>query len=149
MTNTENKAQAKTAAPDMDISATVREATEQGVEQARKAYEHIKSTAEETTNSLESSFNTATKGGADFNRKLIDAVRSNFDATFSFAQDMIGVKNPQDALDIQTKFMQAQFETLTQQSKEIAEFAGDVAKKAVQPIQDNATKAFKDLSQGK
>ncbi|MBZ0218027.1 MAG: phasin [Fimbriimonadaceae bacterium] len=148
MTKTESKAQAGTTA-EMDLTATVREATEQGVEQARKAYEQIKSTAEETTNSLETSFNTATKGGADFNRKVIDAVRHNFDATFAFAQDMIGVKTPQDALEVQSKFMQHQFETLTRQGKEIAEFAGDVVKKSTQPIQDSATKAFKDMSQTK
>ena len=149
MTKTEGKPQAATQAADMDITATVRQATEQGVQQARQAYEQIKSTAEETTNSLETSFNTATKGSAEFNRKVIDAVRSNFDATFSFAQDMISVKTPQDALEIQTKFMQRQFEILSQQGKEIAEFAGDVVKKSAQPIQDTTTKAFKDLSPAK
>lgn len=146
MPNNNNKTQAETKSSEMDITATMREATEQGVEQAKKAYEQIKSTAEETTSALEESFTTATKGGADFNRKIIEAVRSNFDATFNFAQELIAVKTAQDALDIQTKFMQAQYETLTKQSQGIAEFAGDVAKKAAQPIQESTTKAFKDIS---
>ncbi len=146
MTKTNGATQTETKTAEMDFTATMRDATEQNVEQAKKACEQIKSTAEEATNSLESSFNTATKGGADFNRKIIDAVRSNFDATFSFAQDLVGVETAQDALVIQTKFMQTQYETLTKQSQEIAEFAGDIAKKAAQPIQENANKAFKDIS---
>ena len=143
------KARTKTETSEMDMTASMRQATEQSIAQAQTAYDQIKASAEETTNTLEASFNTATKGSADFNRKILDAVRSNFDATFSFAQDLIGVKDAQEALDVQSKFVQAQYQAMTNQAQDITEFAGDIAKKAAQPIQENATKAFQGLPSAK
>jgi len=141
-----NKTETKNIGPEADLTATLREATEKQVAQTREAYEQVKTTAEDMTNMLEDSFNTATRGTVDFNRRVIDVVRGNFDASFVFAQDMFGAKNAQEVLDIQSSYLQKQFETTSKQSKDLAEFAGDVARKTVQPFQENAARVFKDLN---
>jgi phasin family protein len=60
-----------------------------------------------------------------------------------FAQELIGVKTPSEALELWTAHAKNQFESLTAYSKELAELSQKVAAETAEPIKANASKLFK------
>ena len=78
--------------PTMEVPEAMREFAEKGVQQAKDAYDRMKTAAEEATNMLEDTYATASKGAAEFNLKALDALRANFNASFDYMQQLMGVK---------------------------------------------------------
>src|ERR1700704_4614249 len=79
--------------PHMEVPAAFREFAEKSVSQAKDSYERMKSAAEEATDVLEDTYATATKGASDYGLKVIEAVRTNTNATFDFATQIMTVKS--------------------------------------------------------
>src|SRR2546421_6527779 len=75
--------------PHMEVPAAFREFAEKSVSQAKDTYERMKSAAEEATDVLEGTYATATKGASDYGLKVIEAVRTNTNATFDFYADFV------------------------------------------------------------
>lgn len=132
-----------------DAVASLRQATEDSVKQVRATYEQFRTSAEDTTDMLEDTFATATKGAADLNRKVIEAAQANVNSAFDFARDLLGVKTLSDAVELQSAFARKQFETTTAQVKEIAELAGTVSQQTAKPLQDNVSKSIKGFGTAK
>jgi phasin family protein len=64
-------------------------------------------------------------------------------ANLDFAQALIGVKSPTEAIELWTSHAKTQFESLTAHTKELAELSQKVATETVEPIKANASKLFK------
>ena len=60
-----------------------------------------------------------------------------------FAQELLGIKSPSEALELCTAHTRKTFETLTAQAKELTELAQKVAAETVEPIKINAAKYYK------
>ena len=67
-------------------------------------------------------------------------------AAFDFAQELVGVKSPSEFFELSTNHSRKQFETLTEQAKELAMLAQKVTLATAEPIKASATKAFSQLS---
>lgn len=129
----------------VEVPAAVREFAEKGLEQARDGYARMKSVAEETTDAVEDTISTATKGCTDMNLKALDMAKTNVNATFDFWKSMFGAKTMSDMVELNTGFARTQYETMVAQSKELSELAGDVAKSSAAPMADTYKKAMKDF----
>jgi phasin len=129
--------------PAFEVPAAFREFAEKGVNQAKANWEKVKAATEETTDLLEDSYSTATKGAADYGLKVIEACRANTNAAFDFAGEMMNVKSLSEAVELSTSYARKQFEAMTVQSKELATLAQKVATETVEPIKDGITSAFK------
>src|SRR3954451_6898673 len=70
--------------PKLDIPVAFREFAEKGVSQAKDTYEKLKGAAEEATDVLEATYSNASKGATDYGLTLIEAGRTNSNATFDF-----------------------------------------------------------------
>ena len=70
--------------PKMEVPAAFREFAEKGIAQAKDGYEKIKAAAEETTDVLQDTYSTATKGASEYGSKMIEFSRANTNSAFDF-----------------------------------------------------------------
>jgi len=132
--------------PKMEIPAAFREFAEKGVSQAKEHYEKMKTAAEEATGVLEDTYASATKGATDYSRKVIELTRVNANAAFDFAGQLLAAKTFAEVVELTTAHARKQFETLSEQSKELATLAQKVATEAAEPLKEGMTKAAKKVS---
>ena len=128
--------------PSMEVPAAFRDLAEKGIAQAKGNYEKIKAVAEDTTDMLEDTYSTASKGISEYGLKVIEVSRSNTNASFDFATQLFGIKSFSDMVELTTTHARKQFEAFTAQGKELTAMAQQVATKTAEPIKDSVSKAF-------
>jgi phasin len=126
-----------------EVPEQMRALAEKGVSQARDNYAKFKDVAESHNSTIEAVFASASKGASEYSAKLMEMMKANTSATLDFAQELIGVKTPSEALELWTAHAKKQFETFTAYSKELAELSQKVAAETVEPIKTSASKLFK------
>ncbi len=129
--------------PNFEIPAAFREFAEKGVNQAKANWEKVKAATEETTDLLETSYATATKGASDYGMKVIEIGRANTNAAFDFAGQMLAVKTLSEAVELCTAHSRKQFDAFSTQSKELTGLAQKVTAESFEPIKDGMASAFK------
>ena len=85
---------------------------------------------------------TAVKGAQDYNAKLFEFAQNNTKAAIEFAQKLSGVKSPSDFIELSSDHSRKQFETLTEQTKELAALAQKVTLATVEPLKTGVIRAF-------
>jgi phasin len=129
--------------PNIEVPEMVREFAEKGVQQAKDVYARIKSAAEETTDVLEDTYASATKGATEFNLKALEALRVNVNASFDYARELMGSKTLADAVELSASHMRKQFEQLSAQTKTLSALAQKVATETAEPIKAGMSKTMK------
>ena len=132
--------------PKLEVPAAFREIAEKSVAQAKDAYERVKAAAEEATDLLEDTYTTAAKGAADYNLKVIEAARTNTNAAFDYARELLDVKSFSEVIELSTAHARKQFETVAAQSKDLAALAQKVATETTEPLKTGVTKAFRKVA---
>src|ERR1700732_3340226 len=112
--------------PKMEVPAAFREFAEKGVSQAKEHYEKMKTAAEEATDLLEGTYATASKGASEYGMKVIEAARTNTNAAFDFASELMNAKSFSDFVELSPAHSRKQFEALSAQSKQLAALAQTV-----------------------
>jgi phasin len=130
------------SSPKMDATQAFRATAEKGSAQAKEAFEKMTGAAAEATDLINNSYSTAVKGAQDYNTKVIEFVQANTEAALDFVQKLSGVKSPSDFIELSTDHSRKQFETLTEQTKELAALAQKVTLASVEPLKTGVTKAF-------
>jgi phasin len=128
--------------PKVEMPAAFREFAERGVAQAKESYEKMKAAAEEATDVLETTYSTASKGASDYGLKVIEVARTNTNAAFDFAGEVMAAKTLSEVVELTSAHARKQFEALTAQSKELSALAQKVATETAEPIKTGVTKAF-------
>ncbi len=128
------------------VPEQVRAFAEKGVSQAREGYQKLKEAAETNNGAMEAAYTSATKGAGDFTAKVIEIAKTNTESAFDFAQALLGVKSLPEAFELVNSHARKQFETLTTQSKDLADITQKVANETVEPIKAGAAKAFKTVA---
>jgi phasin len=108
---------------------------QEGVEKATAA-------AAEGTGAFKNSMSTAFKGVQDYNAKLLEFAHANTKSAFDFFQQLPGVKSPTELLELSTEHARTQFETLVEQTKQLASLAKSATVAAAEPIKAGGAKAF-------
>jgi len=128
--------------PNIEMPAAFREFAERGVAQAKDNYEKMKAAAEEATDLLETTYSTATKGASDYGLKVIEAARANTNAAFDFAGELLAAKTVSEVVELTGAHTRKQFETMTQQGKELSALMQKLASETTEPIKSGMTKVF-------
>ena len=130
-------------------STTKKDATEpfsamagNGSAQAKEVFEKMSAATADAAALIKDSYSTAVKGGQDYNNKILEFARTNTEAAFGFAQKLSAVKSPSDFMELSTEHSRKQFETLTEQTKELSALAQKVTLAAAEPFKASVTKAF-------
>jgi len=132
--------------PKVEMPAAFREFAERGVAQAKDTYEKMKAVAEEATDVLETTYSTASKGASDYGLKVLEAARTNTNAAFDFAGELITAKTLSEVIELSSAHARKQFEALTQQGKELGALAQKVATDTAEPIKSGMNKAFSKVA---
>jgi phasin len=127
-------------------AALFREFAQKSIAQAKQTYETLKTAAEESTAVLEDTYQTAAKGVTAYNLKVIEAARTNANATFDFASRFVAVKSFSEAVELSSAHARKQFEALATQSKELAELAQKVASETAEPIRASANSGLSKVA---
>ena len=126
-----------------EVPEQMRALAEKGVSQARDSYAKFKDAAETHNGTIEAVFSTVSKGASEYSAKVMEMMKSSTTANLDFAQELIAVKSPSEAMELWTSHTRKQFETFAAQAKELAELTQKVATETVEPIKTNASKLFK------
>jgi phasin len=134
--------------PSFDASKAtdqMRAFAEKGVEQSKEAYAKLKTGAEETQKTLESTFETAKTVSSDLSLKTIAAFRANAEAGFSHLEALIGAKSLSEVVELQTAFLRKRVEATVEQAKDLQAVASKAAEDVSKPIKTAFEKALKEI----
>jgi len=131
--------------PSMEMPAVFRDLAEKSISQARDAYTKMKTAAEEATDMVEGSYETAREGAYAMSVKALDAAKVNSDASFDFAMSLFGAKTFADMIELQTSFARKQFDTFGTQIKEFQDLTQKYVTEATKPVTAQVEKSFHDL----
>jgi phasin len=132
--------------PKVEMPAAFREFAERGVAQCKDTYEKMKAAAEEATDVMETTYSTAAKGASDYGLKMIDAARANTNAAFDFYGELLTAKTLSEVIELSSTHARKQFETITEQGKELGALAQKVATETAEPIKSGMNKAFSKVA---
>jgi phasin len=139
-----------TNAPHATAAPPRRDATQafpgNGSAQAKEAFEKMSAATGEAAALIKNSYSTAMKGAQDYNNKVLEFAQTNTEAAFGFAQKLSDVKSPSDFIELSTEHSRKQYETLTEQTKELAALAQRVTLATAEPLRTGVTKAFSPLA---
>lgn len=127
----------------LEMPAIMRELAEQSVQNARETYEKMKSSAEETTDLLEDTYTTASKGVTEYNTVALESLRANMNAAFDYMGALFGARSLSEAVELSTGHMRKQFDTLSAQARELSVIAQKVATETAEPIKASVEKNIK------
>ena len=126
-----------------EVPESMRAFAEKGVSQARDSYAKFKDAAESQNSTIEAVFTSASKGASAYSAKVMEFMKANSTANLDFAQELLGVKSPSEALELYSSHARKQLETLTAQAKELAEIVQKAASETAEPIKANASRFYK------
>jgi len=126
-----------------EVPESMRAFAEKGVSQARDSYAKFKDAAESQNSTIEAVFTSASKGASAYSAKMMEFMKANSTSNLDFAQELLGVKSPSEALELYTGHVRKQFETFTAQAKELAEIVQKMAAETSEPIKASASRFYK------
>src|SRR5262249_26377472 len=109
--------------PALEVPASFREFAEKSIAQARDSYAKMKSAAEDASDVVEDTYETAREGVFNLSIKALDAVKTNSDASFALARDLFAAKTFAEVIELQTAYARKQFDAVTAQVREFQELS--------------------------
>ena len=126
----------------IDATQPFRATAENGSAQVKESFERMSAATAEATAQIKDSYSTALKGAQDYNAKFFEFAQNNTKAAIEFVQKLSGVKSPSDFIELSTDHSRKQFETLTEQTKELAALAQKVTLATIEPLKTGVIRAF-------
>jgi phasin len=121
-------------------------ATKNGSAQAKETFEKMNVATADAATLIKNSYSTVLKGAQDYNNKVMEFAQTNTVVAFDFVQKLSVVKSPSDFMELSTEHSRKQFETLTEQTKELAALTQKVTLATAEPLRTGVTKAFSQLA---
>jgi phasin len=131
--------------PNVEVPAAFRDFAEKSVASARDAYSRLKSAAEEATDLVEGTYETAREGAFSIGVKAIDAAKTNADASFALARDLFAAKTFAEVIELQTAYARKQFDAVASQVKEFQDLTQKFVTDTAKPVTAQVEKTFKEF----
>jgi phasin len=141
-TNTTAAGTKSAGAPKMGNPQALREMADKGTAQAKASYDKMSAATAEASSVLKNAGATAAQGFKDGNAKVIEFARTNSNAAFDFANELLAVKSPSEFIQLSTEQARKQFEVLSEQAKELTALSQKVMLETAEPLKAGAPKAF-------
>jgi phasin len=125
-----------------EMPEAFRDMAEKGVAQARDGYAKMKAAAEEATDVLEDSMETARANTLDLSSDALEVAKGNIDATFAFMKDFMAVKTVSEAVELQTAFARDRFDASSAQAKDMQAKVTKMTETAAAPVKDVVAKSM-------
>jgi len=105
-----------------------------------------KAAVEQSARAVEQSYSATVENVRDFNIKMIDMAQANAESVFELARQLATAKQPTDIVELWTAHAKKQFETLSEQTKELSALGQKIAGESAAPIARGVNQAFKKAS---
>jgi hypothetical protein len=106
-----------------DLKHSVQETTAAGEEVIRRIEDAV-----------EDNYSRTTQESVEFCQKLLAITHANADAYFEWARDLVGVISPLEFIAVSTKCAEKQFQSLGQQTRELAALGQKAAIENMAPL---------------
>lgn len=115
------------------IPNEMRAFAEQGVTQARKAFEGFIEAANKAVGQLQGQTAAAHSAASEIAHKSMAYAEQNVAATFDFAQKLMNAKDPAELMRLQSEFLSRQMQALSSQVQELGQSAAKIVVNAAKP----------------
>ena len=105
-----------------------------------------KAAVEQSARAVEQSYSATVENVRDFNIKMIDMAQANAESVFELARQLATAKQPTDIVELWTAHAKMQFETLSEQTKELSALGQKIAGESAAPLARGVNQAFKKAS---
>jgi phasin len=129
-----------------NVSQSFGDMAEKGNAQAKDAYEKTSAASIEAADIFKNCCFTAVRGAQDYNNKFMEFAHANSNSAFEFIQKLYDVKSPSAFIELSTEHSRKTFETLTEQSKQLAALVQNATSATAEPVKAVTTKAFNHSS---
>jgi phasin len=116
-----------------EIPKEVRSIAESGFEQARKAFEHMLASAQQTASTIEGKGAEIRTNAKDITSKAVSYAEKNVAASLDYAQQLLHAKDLSEVLRLHSEYVQAQMKSLAEQASELGQIVGRAALDAAKP----------------
>ncbi len=116
-----------------EIPKDMRSMAEASFGQARKAFEHMLASAQQTASSFEGKGESVRAGAKDITTKAVGYAEKNVTASLDYAQQLLHAKDLPDLLRIHSEYVQAQMKALAEQASELGQIVSRAAMDAARP----------------
>ncbi len=137
------KALSANGVPAVEVPPALRELAEKNLAAYRENYEKLKASTTQINSALESSYENAGKGVAEYNARVLEALQSNINSTFDFYNSVINAKSVAELVELSTGHARQQFETVSGQVKDLSALAQKVATDSSQQLKDTVEKTVR------
>jgi len=141
--NTANRTTTKPAAPLVSGAEALREAAEAGSAQTKQAFEKMSEAAAGVTTLFNDSYSTAVNGAQAYNAKFVEFAQTNTKAAIDFVQQLTTVKTPSEFFELSTNHSRRQFETFTDQFRQLSALAQKAALATTERAETDISKAYR------
>ena len=133
------------AAKDARIPEQVQAMAEDSVSKARETYGKLNTVAKDGVKVFEEVTVAAFAGAKSIGEKVLKNTETNTEAVFDAAEAFARAKTLPELIQLQTAFVQQQFNAAGAQSKELFELSTKVAQQTFESMNTAATKTFEQM----
>jgi phasin len=130
----------------LEVPTSFHKLSEDGVAQAKEAFKHAKTAAEEASDVIEDTYAAIANGTTTYNLRVIEAVRANTIAAVEFAGELLDVKTVSELVELSAAHARKQFETLFEQTKQLTQLAQKLTVETAEPAKTSMTKAYRKVA---
>ena len=116
-----------------EIPKEMRSIAEASFDQARKAFEHMLSNAQQTATTIEDRGAVVRANAKDITTKAVGFAERNVSAALDYAQQLVHAKDLGDVLRLHSEYVQAQMKALAEQASELGHAVTKAAQDAAKP----------------
>jgi phasin len=113
-----------------EIPQEMRSMAEAGFDQARKAFEHMLTSAQQTAATIEDRGAAARANAKEITGRAVGFAERNVHAALDYAQQLVHAKDLGEVMRLHTEYVQAQMKAFAEQASEF----GQVVTKAAQDV---------------
>jgi len=116
-----------------EIPKEVRSIAEASFEQARKAFEHMLASAQQTASTIEGKGAEVRANAKDITTRAVTYAEKNVAASLDYAQQLLHAKDLGEVLRLHGEYVQAQMKSLAEQASELGQIVSKAAVDATKP----------------
>lgn len=119
---------------------------EKSVARTRDAHEKMTTILTQSTEAFGEAFSCANRGSAEYRVKLMEIARTNANATFDLAREMMSAKTLPELFESAVAHQRKQFELTTSQMKDLTALTQKVVTETTAPIRNGMSEPFRMAS---
>ena len=116
---------------------------EKSVARAKDAHEKAASIVEHSAEAFEEAFSCANRGSAEYRNKLMEIARTNANAAFDLAREVLEAKSLPEMVESTLAHQRKQLDLASAQMKELAALTQKVVTETTEPLRNGMTEPFR------